>query len=1221
MLRADAPVFVPFSGKEGGSDLERIEKNDYYHDDEDVGEDGTNKLLQKKKSIKKKNRQTKLHHQNKVECDQSANNGSLCQSDYRRHHRLRRPPARRNKTNQHLEQTNNESLSHCHQPGKRQQQQQQQQPSNQNSINKRNSTSRRSPRNKVQHRHHNNKEEEKLESNDVVLSLSAFPSLTPSLIDDGKTMQQRRQKINNSYHIIGTTTWTRSPNIVIEERLQDDNEKSKIIDDTDATVDNHHLWMNGLEKLTTKNSHKRYDSCDSEWKAVSPPTKETEPNGQACTRRITLLNSDSPNSINKAEDNVDGSNPENTLVEGITYNRRPKLNIDRLRDKWWEVLSTRRKQQAFLEELNRVLKKRRIQEDDMTVIVEDNIHRVLLDTSHVVTSSDSFPNDNVQEDTTRQRSDSIIGTLAQSERIEYVKEIIKRNDEESLGRFFRYILENGVDYFNDIIEHSIEMTVMQCNPNLLRTIVSIAGGIPVIDTSERPTPLMLASERGNEECLSILLSKQDRGMDMLFAKDGFGNNVLHYACRGSGSESLLRLLLKHITGNAKGKQQNLSKVILSKNDNLETPLHVACRYNRVDFVDILLKTCNSALLSKVLAMEDIDNQTPILTAVASNASDIVVALIMWRGNHCVNPKKAPIYHAHEYVATGDGRGRSNESSVHSCPLVWAAKKGNLEMIETLLQFGEQCGTSYLVKEALPNLLLSDASIEVKLEGSYMLASLPSANPFVRLSPSSICPEEESSVGIAASIGPPVVLRAILSAGTRELKKRQLDRRKDPKLQQQPDSFFCALELKENMEMKLAIKNALLATLLRAHLNDKKDCFSLATILYEEGGELNAQDLSRLHRSLVKKKLQPDTSCAIENCLVSIYDRDIVGYPDTNIKSDSDLDYDRSPLAESSFLLLQSSWIGTTHDCCCSWVRENSRSTEKPRSSHIREDVIFIAEDGSRFPCHGSVVATKSGKLESAIRFAAMNNREDRGNKTVEIEVPIPSRMLSQMLQHFYHGSICCNWPCDSDNKLCRYLLELMFFAEEFICLDLVKEIEMRLLSSDPKICFCFSCCRSVRQIEKTKTAQCMYFVDGKSRLLNENTVFDVMGLTEYMESPEYVINLLPMSIKAAKCASPKSLWNSYDGGKWRANRGFDSMKQCVNTTVLQRFSQVVSGSSFRSSVDISTDLDKESWDSQKEILLQMAVDDLQRNYFFVCQDTVVSMSTAIRIQESRRIIG
>jgi hypothetical protein len=129
------------------------------------------------------------------------------------------------------------------------------------------------------------------------------------------------------------------------------------------------------------------------------------------------------------------------------------------------------------------------------------------------------------------------------------------------------------------------------------------------------------------------------------------------------------------------------------------------------------------------------------------------------------------------------------------------------------------------------------------------------------------------------------------------------------------------------------------------------------------------------------------------------------------------------------------------------------------------DVALICTDGTRYPAHSSVLVRKSDKLAACLRFAAMSSgtgpsggeRTDAGCR--EIPVDAPPQLVAWMLQHMYHGSVLLSEsrvaadPAGTAGEL----LELLLVAEELLCDSLMQECEMRLLSSEPWLCYCDAC--------------------------------------------------------------------------------------------------------------------------------------------------------------------
>jgi len=257
---------------------------------------------------------------------------------------------------------------------------------------------------------------------------------------------------------------------------------------------------------------------------------------------------------------------------------------------------------------------------------------------------------------------------------------------------------------------------------------------------------------------------------------------------------------------------------------------------------------------------------------------------------------------------------------------------------------------------------------------------------------------------------------------------------------------------------------------------------------------------------------------------------------------------------------------------------------------------LIANDGSKFSVHAPTVSEKSGKLASALRFAKMNKDEDSFDEVICLEVDIAPEFCKLMIQHMYHGSICFGWPSLDNDEMCRFLLELMLIAEEFLIPSLVQEIEMRLLSSDPTTCFCWNCCQALRVASSDdgkKEAQCLFLVNSNSRLINHNTALDVLSLSDYLGGLDYDMFLAPM-IRDIYLA-PKNLWATYDRevGKqknWKVNKALASLRNIASITILKEFAHVVKSPDFH-----LTTQDDQSIESQKQNLLRLCLDELRDN--------------------------
>ncbi|VEU33616.1 unnamed protein product [Pseudo-nitzschia multistriata] len=949
-----------------------------------------------------------------------------------------------------------------------------------------------------------------------------------------------------------------------------------------------------------------------------------------------------------------------TETQNVNSSWKRTFDLNRLRDRWWMVVEKHKKRLTEQRQQEQLQRQQKLQEseqkegqvnrevgtydcnDNDVTDSGENLHRHYSADNGYSFESYCVPGSNKEryhiEDVNlsalydRIQSNSSLSQTETSKK-KLFDIIIEHNDEQALkemlmrswkveaknlGAEFRHnssdigrtqlfeVFDGEINEEDagDFMEYSIEKVIRQNKPRLLRTILSVTNGrIPI-----NSQPLIQAAKLGHEECASILLSKQDRDSTILFLKDDTdGNTALHHCCRVNGKKCMVLMLLKHVAGNTKCKRQELSKLVTSRNKNLQTPLHLACQSGRNDLVEVFLTTCKSTLLFKILSMEDAKEQTPLLTAVGSSCYDVVVSLLMWRGNHdhqrqdqptCYSP--APDFFVHK--RNGEKKTSNKNIQNSMCPLVWAAKTGNFDMIDLLIQFGEQSGNSYLVTEALLILLRSDAPTETKLKGSDLLV-LAGANPFEAIITDN--KKKETALSVASECSPNEVICSMISTAMRMITDRQLSRRRDPILQQQPEAFFRTLESKENFEANSAISNALVEALFQGYSSQKVADFSTAMMFYEKIEKIDDSYLARLRFSILNGRIKlytPASMSAMKWCLIATYEHSTKEITGKKGPKSGLLDCDRTLFAEKSILLSNIPWVKTeahNTECSCPWMRRTVKKSDLlPTSRQIGDDTILIADDGSEFLVDASIVSEKSGKLASAHRFIEMNRNEESEGQVIKIEVAIPPDFCKLLIQHMYHGSICFGWPNLHNHEMGRYLLELMLVAEEFLIPSLVQEIEMRLLSSNPKTCFCWNCCQALRTVTSDSgehKAQCLYLVDGHSCLVTHENATDILGVTEYIMGFDYTLCLAPTIHNM--CVEPRKLWEMYDNGMdsdetncWKVNKAVVCLRDVAICAMLKEFGSVVKRPDFY--LPTEEVLDKES---QKQILLQMCLEELPKN--------------------------
>ncbi len=1049
--------------------------------------------------------------------------------------------------------------------------------------------------------------------NELELSSSfAFPAL----MEDSTRTHEDRNKLQPT--IWGSVTGVKELREGQLQREINSKKEHEALEKREAE-----MWRNGLDRLTTRDrilkrtSHRQeFLSWDEE------PDDEVE---REISVAIGIKSARSTFHIASG-----GS--------GVIDSERRTFNIDRLRDRWWAAVADqqRRLEQQQTEELEQQ-QQQQIESSPEILNIDENMQLNYIGGNIEVQgigtdgtkSQDSEP---YSPDV--QKRDHILPLRHEvRSQLELLDVFIERNDEQGLRDMIEVAWKNmnatmpifshsvpgnsnsrlranatqSFDGLNEekaeesgvnLVEHAISVLIRRNHPNLLRTVLSITrGNVPL-----NSTPLIEAARFGHEECASIILSKQEKGSMMLFLADVDGNTALHYCCGESGKKDMLRTLLKQVGGNTKRQRQQLLKLVTTRNKNMQTALHVACGSGRNDLVELFLTTCKSSVLFKLLSIEDTKLETPLLCAVSNNSCDVVLSLLMWRRNHDHQHQKQPeIDSISGYQDIDDldpnQISKTRKGKITACPLFWAAKSGNLEMIDLLIQFEDQSGTLYQATDALWTLLQADIPNDTKLKGGNMLI-FAGANPFQELPHlGSANIEKETSISIAAKTSSVDVLRSIILTAIQIVEKRQLDRRRNPVLQKQPDAFFRTLECREDCEAEKAISDALVETLVRAYTHRRYSDFSKAVVLYENIRKLRDEYLMRLQNRL---RFGQVTSSANESknwCLLATYEHfaNVVMDERSTPKS---LDFDRSVFREASLSLLKLAWTSdevSLGECFCPWIRNHSKEDLTSTRLLSNDRLTLIADDGSRFLVHASIVSKKSEKIGSGLRFARMKGDDDSVGE-ISLEVNTAPDFCKLMIQHMYHGSISFGWPDFDDTEMCRYLLELMIVAEEFLIPSLVQEIEMRLLSSTPTKCFCWDCCQACRYPtpdQRTTDGQCLFWINSGSRLINKDTAMDVLSLTDYIGGLDYTICMVQSSLDFhVREEKILAIYNGEvaDQNSWRVENALSLLRNASILTILKEFAHVVKSHDFC----LTAEGDQRD-EYQKHAILQICLDELRNN--------------------------
>jgi ankyrin repeat protein len=680
-------------------------------------------------------------------------------------------------------------------------------------------------------------------------------------------------------------------------------------------------------------------------------------------------------------------------------------------------------------------------------------------------------------------------------------------------------------------------------------------------------PMLMAVELGLDDCLQAFLSSFGSGA-LMTVRDSEGNTALHCCCRGQtvgsvavscSSTRMFTFLLDYIASSSTSVSNATSlffKAMSNRNCRDQTPLHVACQYGQADIVDAILNhrlTANLTMLAKLFVLQDVDLQTPLLTAIAAASNDIVMSLLMWRGNNLV------------YKQVGRAVMPNSIQSSVSCPLTWAVRTGNVDMVLLLLEFDNPATQSvydlysalHAATDSLCDGLSDDSETESMLEIIRILVQ-GGANPCLVRAEStcaSIGLFHTSAVSSAAERHHEECLTALVDAYTIYLHRKQSDRRLDPRLQNQPESFFAGIECTERLERDTAHRDALVTALYHSWLADSRNDLTRSEqltacclALYKRGITLAPSDLARFKMSTAKKRLQSQTPEYANPPLPAIV------YETTFQRVlPADAPKSKDTFSSWSRVMMTLPWF-KKGSFVCRWLLDAQKEQSKNEIFDLPQaDVILVSNDGNRFPVH-SLVMSQSGKLSAAIRFAIATRSQNAGERgedpPIEITVELASGACRWLLEHLYHGSIVND--LGDDHLCCRDLLDLMVIGEEFLCQTLVQECEMRLLASENAFdrCLC-SYCGAIpgRRIARDGTLEYTVQVTGPTYLITEKTSIDVLAVLQHLSEEACSAGNYSLSVQG-RSAIP-----------------LQTLHDLVLSTVLRDFGSVVQSDSFINQFD------------------------------------------------------
>ncbi|XP_030849658.1 serine/threonine-protein phosphatase 6 regulatory ankyrin repeat subunit A-like [Strongylocentrotus purpuratus] len=152
--------------------------------------------------------------------------------------------------------------------------------------------------------------------------------------------------------------------------------------------------------------------------------------------------------------------------------------------------------------------------------------------------------------------------------------------------------------------------------NAIKLLINAGADVDVKSTNNS-TPLLLAAEYGHQSCVEELISY---GADPT-KRDNDGDSLVHVASLGGGLETLKFVL----------DLEGMSKLISSKNNVGQIPLHSAAKVGNIDCVELLLAqdTRQEDGEDSCFLVDEQDSQgkTPLHLAVEGGFSPVIEALI------------------------------------------------------------------------------------------------------------------------------------------------------------------------------------------------------------------------------------------------------------------------------------------------------------------------------------------------------------------------------------------------------------------------------------------------------------------------------------------------------------------------------------------------------------------------------------------------------------------
>jgi ankyrin repeat protein len=624
----------------------------------------------------------------------------------------------------------------------------------------------------------------------------------------------------------------------------------------------------------------------------------------------------------------------------------------------------------------------------------------------------------------------------------------------------------------------------------------------------RCSALMMACKFDLEGCVKVLMSYGPR---LNIRHPRSGECALHIACRYA-EPSTVKLLLSSSRSNAGNKQRLLCR----RNNKGETPLHLCCTLGRLDMVEVLLNSCSAACTAKVLEVPDNRGYIPLLSAIETSNTELVLHLLSWRGNI-----------------------RGSQSLSKQCLIVAVATK-SFEMVSLLIECLDSTACSYDFSVGLCETLTSFDDSSTEGMDIVRLLIDAGANPFdscTRMMMESdgerthIC---SNPLSIAVYKGQVNFVVCMLDSFFTVQKRNQKERRMDRILQRRPESYFCVKEKIESDHCQQSGQEALVTALLLCHESDlsteSNNLLSTRRLgcclaILRRGVYMTESSLAQLLKGIKSSYESHLEMMLIDNLrFKASYTHQVLQSKNLSKRRKRD-PYGRSYADDWNKILLSMDWMWanvTDGEITCTWIQSQRKMI--PSVPCQKHDECYLVLGEKRLLAHKSILESKSSKLEAAIRFAEMNEEEKNVERT-EILLDVSFDSMKLFVQHCYHGSIIFGLS-PNQAVCCQQLLELYALGQEYLCPSLSLECEMRLLASDPYRCVCPQCCDKIEVDEEglTPLIVCHYCTKGPSKLMTAENLLGIIAELEELNQLEncYHINVNAMDVY---CRPLETIWS------------------------------------------------------------------------------------------------